>query len=57
MALLSDRQRMIFNLKVFEEMRIAEIARTMGLAEGTVKSHLFRATRIMRGALADWTGR
>jgi RNA polymerase sigma-70 factor (ECF subfamily) len=57
MALLSDRQRMIFNLKVFEEMRIAEIARTTGLAEGTVKSHLFRATRIMRGALADWTGR
>jgi RNA polymerase sigma-70 factor (ECF subfamily) len=57
MALLSDRQRMIFNLKVFEEMRIAEIARTMGLAEGTVKTHLFRATRIMRGALADWAGR
>lgn len=57
LALLSDRQRMIFNLKVFEEMRIAEIARTMGLAEGTVKSHLFRATRIMRGALADWAGR
>lgn len=57
MALLSDRQRMIFNLKVFEEMQIAEIARTMGLAEGTVKSHLFRATRIMRDALAEWSGR
>ena len=57
MSLLSDRQRMIFNLKVFEEMRIAEIAQTMGLAEGTVKSHLFRATRIMRDALADWAGR
>jgi RNA polymerase sigma-70 factor (ECF subfamily) len=56
MELLSDRQRMIFNLKVFEEMRIAEIAGTMGLAEGTVKSHLFRATRIMRDALADWAG-
>ncbi|MFZ0614121.1 MAG: RNA polymerase sigma factor [Desulfobacterales bacterium] len=57
LALLSDRQRTIFKLKVFEEMRIAEIARTMGLAEGTVKSHLFRATRIMRDALADWSGR
>lgn len=57
MALLSDRQRMIFNLKVFEEMQISEIAQTMGLAEGTVKSHLFRATQIMRGALADWSGR
>lgn len=54
---LSDRQRMIFELKVFEEMRIPEIAHTMSLAEGTVKSHLFRATRIMRDALADWTGR
>jgi RNA polymerase sigma-70 factor (ECF subfamily) len=57
MSLLSDRQRMIFNLKVIEEMRITEIARTMGLAEGTVKSHLFRATRIMRDALVDWAGR
>ncbi len=56
LALLSDRQQVIFKLKVFEEMRIAEIARTMGLAEGTVKSHLFRATRIMRDALADWSG-
>jgi RNA polymerase sigma-70 factor (ECF subfamily) len=51
---LSDRQRMIFQLKVFEEMRISEIAQMMGLAEGTVKSHLFRATQIVRGALADW---
>lgn len=51
---LSDRQRMIFQLKVFEEMRISEIAQMMGLAEGTVKSHLFRATKIVRSALADW---
>jgi RNA polymerase sigma-70 factor (ECF subfamily) len=51
---LSDRQRMIFQLKVFEEMRISEIAQMMGLAEGTVKSHLFRATQIVRSALADW---
>jgi RNA polymerase sigma-70 factor (ECF subfamily) len=51
---LSDRQRMIFQLKVYEEMRISEIAHILGLAEGTVKSHLFRATRIVRNALADW---
>ena len=51
---LSDRQRMIFQLKVYEEMRISEIAQMMGLAEGTVKSHLFRATRIVRQALSDW---
>ena len=54
MTRLSDRQRMIFQLKVFEEMRISEIAQTMGLAEGTVKSHLFRATQIVRGELAEW---
>jgi len=51
---LSNRQKMIFQLKIFEEMRISEIAQMMGLAEGTVKSHLFRATQIVRSALADW---
>jgi RNA polymerase sigma-70 factor (ECF subfamily) len=54
LALLSERQRMIFQLKVFEELSISEIAQSMGLAQGTVKSHLFRATRIMRNALAEW---
>ena len=52
---LSDRQKMIFQLKVFEEMRISEIGQLMGLAEGTVKSHLFRATQTVRRALSDWT--
>lgn len=51
---LSDRQRAIFQLKVFEDMRISEIAQVMGLAEGTVKSHLFRATQVVRKQLADW---
>ncbi len=51
---LSDRQRAIFQLKVFEDMRISEIAQTMGLAEGTVKSHLFRATQVVRKQMADW---
>jgi RNA polymerase sigma-70 factor (ECF subfamily) len=45
---------MAFQLKVYEEMTIGEIARAMDLAEGSVKSHLFRATRILREALADW---
>jgi RNA polymerase sigma-70 factor (ECF subfamily) len=54
MELLTDRQRMAFQLKVYEEMTIGEIARAMDLAEGSVKSHLFRATRILREALADW---
>jgi len=51
---LSQRQRTIFQLKVFQEMSIAEIAESMGLAEGTVKTHLFRATRIVQKQLKDW---
>ena len=53
---LSHRQRTIFQLKVFQEMSIAEIAETMELAEGTVKSHLFRATRIVQKQLKGWAG-
>jgi RNA polymerase sigma-70 factor (ECF subfamily) len=51
---LSARQCIIFQLKVFQEMSIAEIAESMGLAEGTVKTHLFRATRIVQKKLKGW---
>jgi RNA polymerase sigma-70 factor, ECF subfamily len=54
LAGLSEQQRMVFELKVFEERSIPEIARILGNAEGTVKSHLFRATQHVRKALADW---
>lgn len=54
LAKMTDQQRMVFILKVFEEMRVPEIAQIMGIAEGTVKSHLFRATRVMRQHLAHW---
>ena len=55
MAQLSKHQRMAFTLKVFEGLSIAEIAQAMQTAEGTVKSHLFRATQHMRQALGHWT--
>lgn len=51
---LTEKQRIIFQLKVFQEMRISEIANIMGLAQGTVKSHLFRATRIIQKQLKGW---
>jgi RNA polymerase sigma-70 factor (ECF subfamily) len=51
---LSQRQRTVFQLKVFEEMTIPEIAAATGMAEGTVKSHLFRAMRAVRHRLAGW---
>jgi len=54
MRRLSDKQRMVFQLKVFQEMSIPEIAAATGLAEGTVKSHLFRATQSVRDQLRRW---
>jgi RNA polymerase sigma-70 factor (ECF subfamily) len=54
---LSEQQRTVFQLKIFQEMSIAEIALVTGLAEGTVKSHLFRATQRMREQLHRWVER
>lgn len=51
---LPERQRIAFQLKVFQDMSIREIAHVMGSAEGTVKSQLFRATHSLRTALKDW---
>jgi RNA polymerase sigma-70 factor (ECF subfamily) len=51
---LSANQRVVFQLKTFQELSIAEIAQTMGMAEGTVKSHLFRATQAVRAHLRRW---
>jgi RNA polymerase sigma-70 factor (ECF subfamily) len=51
---LSEKQRIVFQLKVIQEMSITEIAKVMKMAEGTVKSHLFRATHVLREALEEW---
>lgn len=51
---LPERQRVVFQLKVLHGMKIKEIAQIMESAEGTIKSHLFRATHFMRDALQDW---
>lgn len=55
MNTLSERQRSIFQLKIFHEMSIPEIAQMMNLAEGTVKTHLFRATQVIQKKLKGWT--
>ena len=52
---LSEKQRTVFQLKVFQEMSIPEIAAATGMAEGTIKSHLFRATQSVRDQLRRWT--
>jgi RNA polymerase sigma-70 factor (ECF subfamily) len=51
---LSSSQRMVFEWKIFDEMSIPEIAKLANIAEGTVKSHLFRATHHVRKALSEW---
>jgi RNA polymerase sigma-70 factor (ECF subfamily) len=54
MRSLSEKQRLTFQLKVLQDMSIHEIAQVTGMAEGTVKSHLFRATHVLRKALHEW---
>lgn len=45
---LSERQRSIFLLRFVEDMDVLEIANAMGLTEGAVKVHLFRAVHTVR---------
>jgi RNA polymerase sigma-70 factor (ECF subfamily) len=51
---LSPRQRAVFAMKHFDEMSIPDIAEATGLDEGTIKSHLFRASRKIRERLAEF---
>lgn len=52
---LSPSQRMAFVLRHWEGLSIKEIAEVLDVAEGTVKSHIFRAVRALRAELADMT--
>jgi RNA polymerase sigma-70 factor, ECF subfamily len=45
---LSQQQRTVFLLRFIEEMELSEIAETTGMNTSTVKSHLYRALRIVR---------
>ncbi|MDR3699706.1 MAG: RNA polymerase sigma factor [Candidatus Sulfopaludibacter sp.] len=52
-AALSEKQRTVFLLRFVEEMDLLEIAAATGLAEGTVKTHLFRAVQAIREHLGE----
>jgi RNA polymerase sigma-70 factor (ECF subfamily) len=52
---LPEKQRIVFQCKVLNDMTIKEIAHILNSAEGTVKSHLFRATQHLQKTLGDWT--
>lgn len=49
---LSPRERAAFVLRHFRDTPVREIARSMGVREGTVKSLLFRGVRKLQTALA-----
>ena len=48
---LPEKQRTVFILRNYEAMSLKDIAESMHCAEGTVKSHLSRAVRGLRGQL------
>jgi len=47
-ANLPERQKTVFLLRFMEEMELLEIAEAMGIREGAVKVHLFRAVHTVR---------
>jgi RNA polymerase sigma-70 factor (ECF subfamily) len=48
---LSPRERMVFEMKHYQGMRLRAIGEALGTTEETVKNSLFRATRKMRSHL------
>jgi RNA polymerase sigma-70 factor (ECF subfamily) len=50
---LSGKQRTVFLLRFAEDMELLEIAAITGMKEGTVKTHLFRALKLVRAALEE----
>lgn len=53
---LPPLQRTLLTLYHLEEMPIGEIAQVTGLAEGTIKSHLFRSRKRLRNILESRIG-
>ena len=50
---LSPRERMVFELRHFEGLRLRVIGQMCGTSEETAKNCLFRATQKLRGELGD----
>jgi len=50
---LPEPERLVFVLAHYEQLAYREVAQVLGIAEGTVKSRMFRAVRALRAALPD----
>jgi RNA polymerase sigma-70 factor (ECF subfamily) len=53
---LPERQRSVFMLSHYEGCTSREVSAITGLNESTVRVHLFRAIRKLRGLLAERNG-
>ena len=53
LELLSPRERMVFELKHYQGLRLRAIGEVCGTSEETAKNCLFRATQKLRLSLAD----
>ena len=51
---LDDKHKSVFSLRHFEGFSMKEIAETLNINEGTVKSRLFYATKTLAGALKEF---
>jgi RNA polymerase sigma-70 factor (ECF subfamily) len=54
MGELTPRERMVFELRHFQGMRLRAIGDVLGTTEEAAKNCLFRATQKMRAALGDF---
>jgi len=50
---LPEKQKIVFILRHYQGLSLKEIANVMDCTEGTVKTHLFRATGKLRNELDD----
>ena len=53
LAGLNPRERLVFELKHYEGLKLKAIGDILATSEETAKNSLFRATRKLRAALAD----
>ena len=54
---LTPRERMVFELKHFQGLKLRAVGEILKTSEGSVKNCLFRATQKLRFQLADFTKR